>query len=62
MQSEKFIPKDENDKVITLTTNYKYFCKEIKTNITSEDRSNQVYFKNDKFNMMTFINSKWKNF
>ena len=62
IKEEKFVAKDESGTIIKLITNYKYYCDSIKSNISEEDRNNKVYFYNDKFNMMKFVNSKWKEF
>ena len=59
VKESKFVAKDDNGEVVNLTTNYKYYCKTIKENISEEDKKNDSYFKNDKFNIMKFINTKW---
>ena len=58
----KFVAKDNKGTVIKLITNYKYYCDSIKYAISEEDKKNEVYFYNDKFNMMKFVNFKWKDF
>merc|ERR1712086_241847 len=62
IKEAKFVATDDKGDVVKLMTNYKYFCDMIKSKISEEDRENTLYFYNDKFNMMKFVNSKWKEF
>ena len=56
----QFVAKDEKGNIITLTSVYKYFCDITKQNISEEDKNNESYHKNSKFNLMVYLNSKWK--